>query len=514
MQFEKWTTLDLDKARTAQVDLGTLLFEGDTNPVKLGVKLTRGGAPVTAGSASGWAVLADGTTSTPFANGHEDNTAWIIVPQGALAVPGKIEVFLRVSDTVSGNTTAAVTVYAFGYVKRTVTNQQINPGTPIPSVAELNQAAADCIAATAAASNAVSYEAQTGKTDAEKAAARNNIGAASAGELNSVMQAVTQAGSDLVTGYTNANWKNVNGTVSQDTSTSTIRAVDAIEVSPGEVYRISIHAKNGWETVIFAAETETEGEYTYVSGEAVPALGDYVLIRTVPAGADTLLLNQYGSQSGYQAHCQKVWEKTDTTLAVSGTAADAAAVGTRFGTVEQSVGNAVSYSAQSKTDEQKAQARDNIHAVEETAVKLPAPSQAGRIVTYDVETVDTSSVVSGNNFYYEIEDCAGGDTFWCKGGTTYYHSSGWITFIGENGACLLDEPAHSSFTVVTAPTGTQKVLRQYSSTAAASKDNTWYKGVPVAARLAQLEARVAALEAAIAAVDIATDAETESYLGL
>lgn len=516
MQFEKWATIDLDKARTAQLDLGTLLFEGDTNPVKIGVRLTRGGAPVTAGSASGWAVLADGSTSTPFDNGHEDNEAWIIVPQGALAVPGKIEIFLRVSDTVSGNTTAAVTVYAFGYVKRTVTNQQINPGTPIPSVAELNQAAAACIAATAAANNAVSYEAQTGKTDANKAAARNNIGAAGIGDLETAVSPLTHLGTEQVSTYTKGAWENSSGTVTlEESSSATTRAVNAVTVTPGEVWRISIHAKNGWETLIFAAESN--GTYTYVSGEEVPSLGDYVLIRTVPAGANALLLNQYGSQSGYQAHCQIVTQKTDTALTASGTAADAGAVGARLTAVEEAAENAVLITAQTLQDSEKTQARDNIGAVGETMTLLIKPTETGRLITSGT-TVDITDVRDNgqdSNFRYIVETCTPGTVFWAAGGTVYYQQTGWLTFIASDGTVLHNESGHAgTFEMITAPAGTAKVIRQYNTVSASSKNNTWYLGAPIAQRLAQLEARVAALEAAIVAVDIATDAETESYLGL
>lgn len=147
MQFERWADLNLDKGRAAQIDLGTL-YEGDSDALKLGVRLRDASGPVdVTGTVSGWAILSNGTTLTPFSDtGKSGNEAWIIVPQDAL-FPGRLQLYLQITDSEE----YAVTLDAVATVKRTSTDAVATPGTPIPNVSQLEEAAADCIAATAAA---------------------------------------------------------------------------------------------------------------------------------------------------------------------------------------------------------------------------------------------------------------------------------------------------------------------------------------------------------------------------
>lgn len=147
MQFERWVDLNLDKGCAAHTDLGTL-YEGDTNALKLGVRLYDSSGPVdVTGTVSGWAITADGTTLTPFSStGKSDNEAWIVLPQAAL-FPGHLQVYLQITDT--GH--AAVTLDATATVKRTATSSAATPGTPIPNVTQLEEAAQACQTATAAA---------------------------------------------------------------------------------------------------------------------------------------------------------------------------------------------------------------------------------------------------------------------------------------------------------------------------------------------------------------------------
>ena len=148
MQFERWYTVNTDAGRALTVDLGAVLFEGDTDPLKLGVKLVNSEGDVTiTGDAAGRCITADGRTLSPLEAGESGNTAWVVIPQDALSTPGKIEVFLRIAD--AGDT--AVTLYAYGTVKRTDTGTIVNPGTPIPNVEELQEAAEACVEATEAA---------------------------------------------------------------------------------------------------------------------------------------------------------------------------------------------------------------------------------------------------------------------------------------------------------------------------------------------------------------------------
>lgn len=133
MQFEQWVDIHLEKGRAAQTDFG-ILYEGDNNSLKLGVRLFENGQSHTvSGSVSGWAVLASGQTVSPFSEtGSSGNEAWVIVPQSAL-YPGRLQVFLRVTDSGS----FAVSLDAVGTVRRTSVGEVINPGTVIPNVDQL-----------------------------------------------------------------------------------------------------------------------------------------------------------------------------------------------------------------------------------------------------------------------------------------------------------------------------------------------------------------------------------------
>lgn len=154
MQFERWATVNLDQGEPAVLDLGPTLYRGDTNPLKVGVRLVNSQGPVTVeGSAAARAVDARGQIYAPIPSGEDDNEAWCEIPQAVLAWPGKIDIFLR----VAGSTSTAVTLHAIGTVQDTGDGEILNPGEPIPDVEDLqaaataaNQAAADAEAAIAA----------------------------------------------------------------------------------------------------------------------------------------------------------------------------------------------------------------------------------------------------------------------------------------------------------------------------------------------------------------------------
>lgn len=148
MQFEKWFDLDLDKGHALSVDLGPVLFTEDSNPLKLGIRLFSNGEAVDVdGTVSGKAVIPDGSTIAPLEAGSANNAAWIVIPQTALALQGKIEMFLRISDASAG----AVALYATATIHRSETDTVYVPGDPLPDVDELRQIAEDCETATAAA---------------------------------------------------------------------------------------------------------------------------------------------------------------------------------------------------------------------------------------------------------------------------------------------------------------------------------------------------------------------------
>ena len=136
MQFELWKTVDLREGRAGTLDIGPKLFTEDINPMTVGIKLVQAGAAVTVeGTVTGKAIIADGSTVT-LTGGKEENRAWVVIPQDALGVPGKIEIFLR----ISGESDGAVSLHATGTVVRSETPVVIVPGDPLPDVDEIRAA--------------------------------------------------------------------------------------------------------------------------------------------------------------------------------------------------------------------------------------------------------------------------------------------------------------------------------------------------------------------------------------
>lgn len=140
---------------------------------------------ITAQDESGAEIPFTGTISALFL--RADNTtvaidgtinsgkAEIVLVADCYHVAGRFSVAIYVSD----GTDSACVYAAVGNIYRTSSDVVIDSGAEIPTLAQLQAAYQACIEATAQATNAVSYETQTGKTDAQKATARENIGAAS-----------------------------------------------------------------------------------------------------------------------------------------------------------------------------------------------------------------------------------------------------------------------------------------------------------------------------------------------
>ena len=151
MQFERWADLRIDLGQAAELDLGPSLYEGDTNPLKVGVRLyDAAGEVAVSGDPAARAVTASGQPIAPLATGKSGNTAWCIVPQGALQ-RGLLRVYLRAADSAD----TAVMLYAHGTVRDTGDGDPLNPGQPVPNLEEMQEAAAQAVAAAAAAEDDV-----------------------------------------------------------------------------------------------------------------------------------------------------------------------------------------------------------------------------------------------------------------------------------------------------------------------------------------------------------------------
>ena len=184
-----------DISRPVQIDqLRGSEFTGEALAHTFRVAVVDAGEPVTlsGGSVSAYFLNASGQ-ALELENGTiSDGCAELTLPQACYGVPGRF--LLTIFYTVTANdTTDKTCIYAAaGSVTQSKSNPTYDPGDAVPDLSTLidraEDAAADAQSALAQASAVVSYAAQTGKTDSEKAQARANIGAA----------AVTVSGTTLI----------------------------------------------------------------------------------------------------------------------------------------------------------------------------------------------------------------------------------------------------------------------------------------------------------------------------
>lgn len=195
MQFERWFPVDMAKGQSHAYDLGTILCSGDENSARVGVEIKRNNtAETVTGTIKGYVVLPTGLALMPFDGAKDGNRAWIDLPEDALGMSGRISIAIRSFDTDE----TTVLLLASATVRRVDADQYYDPSDIVGDITDLiedaEQAAQDAEAALAQATQIVSYAEQTGKTDAQKAQARTNIGAASTGDVSDVKSAVGISG--------------------------------------------------------------------------------------------------------------------------------------------------------------------------------------------------------------------------------------------------------------------------------------------------------------------------------
>lgn len=179
-RFETWFSVNLNKAPQVQTIHGNV-FTQDNMGNLVGVRVMKGNAEATlTGTVLGYVIREDG--KTVVVNGERSgNTAYIVLPESAYAVPGRIQIAIRL---ISGST-KTVLLAAIAYVTRTTTGTIIDPGEVIPSLEELLAKLDEMDDAIAAARQA---------TDDANAAARGADNAASG--ANAAAQDATAAASN------------------------------------------------------------------------------------------------------------------------------------------------------------------------------------------------------------------------------------------------------------------------------------------------------------------------------
>ena len=132
--IESWFEQDLKKPVQVQVLNGNV-FSQDHNGNLVGVKVYDGGEPAAlTGSVNAYCILADGTT-VPVDGTRQDNMAYIMVPQSALAVPGTIRIVIKLTEVDGNDDVTNVTTLAaiVSTVYRTKTDTVITPSSQVIS---------------------------------------------------------------------------------------------------------------------------------------------------------------------------------------------------------------------------------------------------------------------------------------------------------------------------------------------------------------------------------------------
>lgn len=131
--FETWLKTDLTKPINVEVIRG-VVFSQDNMANKVGVKVTYNGeAAELNGTIVGSVIRDDGATVSFGGELENGSEAYVILPQAAYAVVGRISVLIRLIDGDQIMTLGACT----GYVYRSGTDQAVDAGGVTPDLATL-----------------------------------------------------------------------------------------------------------------------------------------------------------------------------------------------------------------------------------------------------------------------------------------------------------------------------------------------------------------------------------------
>lgn len=131
-QFETWLKADLQRPPQVKT-LGGAIFSQDDMGNLIGAEVTDGGQAVNlSGTVVGYVVRGDGATVT-VAGQCAGNRAWIELPEAAYAVPGMIQIALRLREGAQ----RAVLAACVATVQRTSTDMLVDPGHVVPSLETL-----------------------------------------------------------------------------------------------------------------------------------------------------------------------------------------------------------------------------------------------------------------------------------------------------------------------------------------------------------------------------------------
>lgn len=159
-------------------------------------------ADLTGVSVAGQFLRSDGKTVAPIFGEISGSAARLILPPSCYTIPGPFQCTM---DLIGPNGAVRTVLWVEGMVEKRASDEAVDPGTPVPSItqaigeataaaAAASSAAADASAAAqnawSAAASAVRYDTEQSLTNAQKATARGNIGAAGEAAMQTMQDEV------------------------------------------------------------------------------------------------------------------------------------------------------------------------------------------------------------------------------------------------------------------------------------------------------------------------------------
>lgn len=158
-RFDYWLETDLAKPNKVRAAQG-VVFSQDAMANRIGVRVRDDGQPASlSGTVQGYVLRADDATVL-IQGSLSGSEAWIDLPESAYAVPGPIQVAIRLTSGSEKTVIGACT----GYVLRTSTDTIVDPGQVIPSIDDILAKLDEMDAAIAASENVGITQSKSGRT--------------------------------------------------------------------------------------------------------------------------------------------------------------------------------------------------------------------------------------------------------------------------------------------------------------------------------------------------------------
>lgn len=472
MVIETWFSQDVKKPVQVHYIDGNV-FSQDNNGNKVGVVLTDGDTPVNAaGTISANVIRSDGTT-VAVTGSSSNNTAWVVLPQSAYAVPGLISIIIKSTESSVVTTLCAVV----GNVYQSTTDTVVDPGTVIPSIQTLINEIDTAVASIPADYSSLWTKLAPAFSSSSSYTAGQYVtydggfyrflsDHSGTWDANHVISVSTGSSLQNITDYLNR----VNDVIGGEVGVyPVIRWVvgRAIVVNSGTTVDISAYVKNsGYQSAIvpcvagdkfyvkasgvsstYRPWTFTDSNYTILSQAGSNTVDTTI---TAPTNAAYLIANaRYGaSYSNTLNFTNSKIDRIYTELSGAITDLDTELSGAITELDTELSGDITSLDTRLTTQ---------IGLLQEDTGFIPYQWIAGYKIATNGSTVDPTALVTDSNYHYLVVDCSAGDEFRIvtPGANSSYRP--W-TFIDSSGNKLSQAASNITDTTIIAPTSSAKLV--------------------------------------------------------